>query len=191
MTTLTPDTVVGDHALEEKLGEGGFGEVWRARRLPDADAPTHPDEPEMVALKVAADPGRAHSLVREAKLAAKLDHPGIVRTRRVNLDTEPAHLVMDLVSGGDLAHHLKSTGAKMAWQQAVAMVANITDAVAHAHGRSVVHGDLKPANILIEDDTKRVLVGDFGLGRVLDAAELSLSLSLSQSRPGLAGPLGA
>ncbi len=183
-------SIVGDHTLVERLGAGGFGEVWRAKRLPDGEDRAEPGEPVDVALKIASEPGRARSLKREAALAAELDHPGVVRTFRVRLDLDPPHLVLELVKGVDLRRRLTAKGGKLPWQGAVRIVADAVEAVAHAHRRGIVHGDVKPENILLEKRTGLVRVTDFGLGRdVGSAAGASLSLSFSKSIAGVAGTL--
>ena len=183
MTTLTPDTVVGHHILEEKLGEGGFGEVWRARRQPDAPPPEHPDEPAVVAVKIARDPARARTLSKEASLLEKLAHPGIVRIFDVNADHDMPHLVMELVEGRDLATILDERDhRRLAPPLALRLGRQVAESLAYAHAEGVIHGDIKPLNLLMRHDGG-VVMSDFGLGRVApnqSASLVSPSLHLSE-----------
>jgi serine/threonine protein kinase len=104
----------------------------------------------------------AESFVSEARKLAQLGkHPGIVSVTDVQrMENGLPFVVSEFVSGGSLAD--KTHGTRMPWREAVALVAEIADAVAHAHTRGIVHRDLKPANILLTDESKPV-VADFGL----------------------------
>ncbi len=179
---LEPGTVVGDWALEERLGEGGFGEVWRARRLPGASDAT----PEHVAIKLARDPRRVADLDREAGILRRLDHEGIVRIHRVDATARPPFIAMELIAGGDLGRVLD--GRRLAFRDAAEVAEQAARALAAAHDAGVVHGDLKPANVLVDgeldgiaatDQPRRVVLADFGLGRGAEGeAEASLEASL-------------
>ena len=151
---LTPGTRFGSYEITAKLGEGGMGEVYRAR-----DAKLHRD----VAIKVlpallAADPERLARLEREAQTLAALNHPQIAQI--YGLLDAPAALVMECVEGEDLAQRLSRGALPIA--EAVDVARQIADALEAAHERGIVHRDLKPANIRIGPDGA-VKVLDFGL----------------------------
>jgi serine/threonine protein kinase len=158
-----------DLQLEELLGVGGFGEVWRAR---------NPYLPEPVALKFCLDPTAGQWLRHEASLLGRVisqgKHPGIVRLQHTYLDAATPCLEYEYVAGGDLAGFLgqwrQAPGATRA-EQAIRLMRQLTDIVAFAHRLNppIVHRDLKPANVLLQPTTggKFVLrVADFGIGGV-------------------------
>jgi serine/threonine-protein kinase len=145
--------------LEDELGAGGMGRVFRARdeRLGRA-----------VAVKVlrpesADDPDFRARFSREARTLARLEHPGIVTL--YDFGQGPAgdsYLVMQLVPGGSLAER----GA-LPLADAVGLVRELCDALAYAHGRGIVHRDIKPENVLLAEDGRPKL-SDFGIARLLD-----------------------
>ncbi|SSC21795.1 Serine/threonine protein kinase [Klenkia terrae] len=154
-----PCPVVPGYVLEELLGRGGTGEVWRAR--PRGSGPP-------VAVKVLrqGDPERQ---VREAGLLAELDHPHLVRLHQVVRRRTPAGeqvaLVLDLLAGGSLAALLAARG-RLRPGEVVTAVAPVAAALAHLHDRGVVHGDLSPGNVVFTAEGRPVLT-DLGVARVL------------------------
>lgn len=149
---------VGGYRLIERLGGGVSGTVWRA-------APVHSAASSLatpVAVKVlsVASPASIGQLRREAAVLAELDHPHIVRLLEViDCDGVPA-LVMALAQGGSLARLLVER-ERLAPGEVVAILAPVADALASAHRRGVVHGDVKPSNVLLTSDGEP-LVADFG-----------------------------
>ncbi len=140
---------IGDWELEELLGVGGFGEVWRARNLYLA-AP--------VALKFCLDAATADALRHEAKLLGRVmsqgTHPGIVRLLDTHLGIDPPCLKYEYVEGGDLAGLVRDWPALPRGPSAEArsrVLLQLAEIVGHAHrlGPAIVHRDLKPANILV------------------------------------------
>jgi eukaryotic-like serine/threonine-protein kinase len=146
-----------DYEITAKLGEGGMGEVYRAR-----DGKLGRD----VAIKIlptvfAADRDRMHRFQREARLLATVNHPRIGAIYGViEIDRLPA-LVLELVDGETLSVAL-SRGA-LALPRALTLAAQIADALEHAHRRGITHRDLKPANIMLTRDGVKLL--DFGVGK--------------------------
>ncbi|HVK10292.1 MAG TPA: serine/threonine-protein kinase, partial [Gemmataceae bacterium] len=140
------------YVLGEKLGHGGYGSVFRAHdtRLNRA-----------VAVKVSwihtSDQDR---ILREARSLAQLRHPGIVTVYDVAVTRACCLVVSELLAGPSLAKWLEANQPTPA--EAARVVAAVADALAHAHARSIVHRDVKPANIVFADDRRPVLV-DFGL----------------------------
>ena len=133
--------VLGRYRLEERLGAGGFGVVWRAR-----------DErlEREVAVKVIprADHGGAGDRpFREARAAARLNHPGIVALYEMGADAESVLLVSELVHGHTFAELVRADAVS---DRDVARVgAALTDALGHAHDRGVIHRDVKPQNVIV------------------------------------------
>ena len=156
-----------------KLGDGGFGEVYRAH---------DPRLQRDVALKLPhrallRDPGFVAQFRREVQAAAQLNHPHIVRIyRMVDVEGTPA-LEMEFVDGMTLAARLAQDG-RVSPAEALAIVRPVCAALDFAHDHGVLHRDLKPANILIRHQDHQVLVTDFGLAQ---ATENSYRASLSKS----------
>ena len=133
--------VLGRYRLERKLGAGGFGVVWLAF-----------DEKleREVAVKVIQADGDdpvTHRAAREARVAARLNHPGIVSLYELGEDDEAVYLVSELVPGRTVAE-LTRAGALSDRDVARIGVA-LCDALAHAHDRKVVHRDVKPQNVIV------------------------------------------
>jgi len=151
---------IGHYAVRKLLGQGGYGRVYEAW-----------DEllQRQVALKCLSGPGtevQNGPLIREARMAASLRHPAIVRIFGVE-DQGPAHcIVMELVRGRSLQDHVPLCVADPS--SALAIVRQVSEAMSEAHAAGLVHGDLKPGNLMIEADGK-VRILDFGLARHVDA----------------------
>jgi hypothetical protein len=157
-------TSVGPYEVVAKLGEGGMGEVYRAR-----DTRLNRN----VALKVlpasfSADPGRVARFRREAQVLASLNHPNIAQIHGLEENRDNTTLVMELVTGETLAARIAR--APMTVEDAVAIARQITDALEAAHEQHIIHRDLKPANIALRDDGV-VKVLDFGLAKALEAVD--------------------
>ena len=143
---LPPNTMIGDYIVVEELGAGGMGRVYRAR-----DSVLGKD----VAIKV-ADRG----LLGEGRQAARLSHPNICTVHRVVDYEGRACLIMELVRGLTLEERLR--GGPLPFAATLRYAAQIADALVHAHEAGVIHGDLKPGNIMI-DAHGQVKVLDFGV----------------------------
>ncbi len=166
---LAPGEKVGSYVLRERLGAGGFGEVWRAEH--------EVLRGRTVAIKLATAPGAARALKREGAIQAQLEHPGIVKVIDVCLG-EPPHIVYEYVRGKNLRQGLRERGGKLPEDEAREALLEVAEALAHAHGRGVVHGDLKPENILVDAGSGRRKLTDFGLAH---AARVEGGVALSQS----------
>ncbi len=105
--------------------------------------------------------------LREAKLAAALDHPNIVQLYDFGEEGGDLYLVMPYMSGGSLQDKLSQ--APFSVNDVVNYSMQIADALEYAHGQGIIHRDVKPANIMLHADG-RVLLGDFGLAKIFDGA---------------------
>ena len=153
------------YRLLERVGAGGMATVYRAR-----------DERLMrdVAVKIIAgpmmrDPHAVRRFRREAQISATLDHPNIVAILDAGV-VPTDFIVMELVEGVDVGRLLKRDGHPTAGE-ALHIVAQTADALAHAHGRGVVHQDVSPHNILVRERDVTVKLADFGLASTADQAE--------------------
>jgi WD40 repeat protein len=152
-------------AVEGILGSGATGEVYAARELSTGRS---------VAIKVLArevSQASGDRIDREARALASLEHPGIARlyrTGRIALEgSVHRFLSMELVRGARTLSQWRAEAPRTP-QECVAILAQVCDAVAYAHGRGVIHCDLKPGNILVDDGDRPVVI-DFGISRILDA----------------------
>jgi serine/threonine-protein kinase len=152
------------YAIEHELGRGGMGTVYLARDL-KLDRP--------VALKVlpeefAAMASLRDRFLRETKTAASFSHPNIVPVYSVEEGDDLLAFAMAYVEGESLADRVKRAGP-LTVRDIVRVLQDVGYALAYAHGRGVVHRDIKPDNIMIERATGRALVMDFGIARAVSA----------------------
>ena len=152
------------YRLLDRLGTGGMGEVWRAR---------HIGLDRLVAIKrMSSDhPESSDRLVREARALARIRHPSIVQVFDVLVDDgEAPYLVMELLHGADLARVIALDGV-LPSARAVGLMLGVLSGLEAAHRHGIVHGDVKPDNILLSaDDTgvERAVLLDFGLAHVVE-----------------------
>lgn len=157
---------IGQYVIQELLGRGGMGAVYRAKHL-ELNRP--------VAIKVLApsrgeDPKLAtERFLREARAAAALDHPNIVRIFDVARHNNTPYLVMEFVDGETLQQVLDRSGA-LAIEDAVKCIAQAAAGLQHAHEKGFVHRDIKPAN-LIRDRSGVVKILDMGLARTTNSQD--------------------
>ncbi|AVH58440.1 MULTISPECIES: serine/threonine-protein kinase [Streptomyces] len=169
------------YLLEEPLGRGATGTVWRARQRETAGAEAAvPGQPgETVAIKVlkeelANDADVVMRFLRERSVLLRLTHPNIVRVRDLVVEGDLLALVMDLVDGPDLHRYLRENGP-FTPVAASLLTAQIADALAASHADGVVHRDLKPANVLLKQDGGQMhpMLTDFGIARLADSPGLT------------------
>ncbi|MFF3512297.1 serine/threonine-protein kinase [Streptomyces sp. NPDC002573] len=169
------------YLLEEPLGRGATGTVWRARQRETAGAEAAvPGQPgETVAIKVlkeelASDPDIVMRFLRERSVLLRLTHPNIVRVRDLVVEGDLLALVMDLVDGPDLHRYLRENGP-FSPVAAALLTAQVADALAASHADGVVHRDLKPANVLLQqhDGQMHPMLTDFGIARLADSPGLT------------------
>ena len=150
---------IGSYLIQAVLGAGGMGTVYRAQDLRLGRA---------VAIKVInagqGAPGFAARFQREARVLAQLDHPNILPLWDVGQAGALLYLVTPVVEGGSLRDLRLRLGGSVPVAQALGLVAQVADALYHAHQRGVVHRDVKPGNLLLHTDG-RVMLADFGIAR--------------------------
>src|SRR3954447_16428652 len=167
---------ISEYVLEEKVGAGSFGEVWRARHHVWAD--------QMVPIKIPTDGQYIRNLQREGAAIHGLDHGNIVHARGFDPYGDPPYLVMEFVPGTSLRPVIQEK--RLSTDDAVAILKQVLAGISHAHKAGIIHRDIKPENILIHERAKTagyaapglVKVTDFGLGK---AATISMGQSIAFS----------
>lgn len=159
-TELQPGRTVGGYTIESVVASGGMGTVYRARKaMLD----------KTVALKVLHPsfvPEKDHlqRFLREAKVAANLDHPAVIKVFDVGNDGDLYFMAMEFVDGKDLKSLVGANGP-FSPRKALRIARQIAEVLAYAHDKGLIHRDVKPANILITEKNE-VKLADFGLARL-------------------------
>lgn len=191
---VLPPMLNGRYRLDGLLGAGGMGVVYRAR---DVLRERFGDPDPYVALKFLREdlrecPDGGALLYSEYALTRYMLHPGVVRVHSFEIDDscQQSFFTMELIRGMPLDRLLCEQPCGLPWEESRATVAGMLEALAYAHGRGVLHGDIKPSNVILCEDGPRLF--DFGLGSaecgVLDGlAQLSRS-RLNAWTPGYSAP---
>ena len=174
---------IGDsYRLIELMGRGGMGIVFRALELAlDREVAL-----KVLALDPVLSPDAYSRFEREAKLAARLDHPNVVPIFAVGQRNTVAYYTMRLVRGGTLEDMLEGHRS-LDFLHAIEILRDVASALDYAHGQGVVHRDIKPANVLI-GDSGHAMVSDFGIARGLGVNEAPLATGAVIGSPGYMSP---
>lgn len=166
---------IGKFDIVERLGRGGMAEVYRAY---------HASLDRYVAIKVlhaflADDPEFKTRFEREARNVARLKHPNIVQVYDFDYDepSESYYMVMELVEGPTLKDRLQASaerGGLMPLDESLRIVREAAGALAYAHSRDMIHRDVKPANLMLDHDS-RVVLTDFGIAKIVTGAQFTAS----------------
>lgn len=162
---------LGEWVLRERIGEGGFGEVWKAEHVDH--------QGQFAAVKVPKGQDGAAALRREGRLQTAVAHPNIVRNLAVDVAHDPPYLVNEYVAGESLRGRLRREG-RLSPEEASRVLREVLDALSSVHDAGLVHRDLKPENVLLGPDGV-VKVSDFGLGKLASDAAASIALSRAGS----------
>ena len=183
------ETLNGRFVLEECIGFGGMGTVYKALDLRKLEAS---DRNPYIAIKVLNVQFRGHpksliALQREARKAQALAHPNIVSVYDFDRDGPMVYLTMEYLQGKPLSQVLRAPGfSGMPYAQVLPIVAGMGNALAYAHGRGFVHCDFKPGNVIVTD-AGVVKVIDFGIARVFQKTETDADATVFD--PGSLGAL--
>jgi len=158
---------IGPFVLEEQIGIGGMGVVYRA---------TYPKNNKPVAVKILApglinDPKLLSRFDREVKILKRLNHPNIVKYYGGGTEGNQRYYAMQFINGGSLQDVMKKRG-RLSWEQAIHVGRQVCSALEHAHNAGIIHRDLKPANLFLSRKG-RLMLGDFGIARDTEATALT------------------
>ena len=152
------------YELKDRLGHGGMATVYSARDLKlDRDVAI-----KLLADNFAGDDEVRRRLSREARLAAKLDHPNIVQVFDVGEDDGRPYIVMEQVDGGTLGDRLNGRRRSVAQAEAVRLLSQLCQGLGHAHSKKLVHRDIKPQNLLLRSSDGCLKITDFGIARAAE-----------------------
>lgn len=153
---------LGQYELLEEIGQGGFATVYRARHI------TLNTEVAIKQLKrqFANDEGVRHRFLAEAQTVSGLDHPHIVEITDFDEIEGNVFFVMPYIAGGDLLEWRKRN-PDFRWDELFKLLKQTASALDYAHQQGVYHRDVKPSNILIEEQSQKAILSDFGLVRVV------------------------
>ena len=168
--------IIGAYKVMDKIGAGGMGIVYLAE---------HEKLKRRVAIKILPEDKTRDKLslerfYREARAAAALDHPNIVKAYDISSMGQTHYLVMEYIDGTNLQKYVDNKGP-LPWKTAINIVVQSCKGLQHAHERNVVHRDIKPANILV-DKSGQVKILDLGLARSFQINQDNLTQDLSDGK---------
>jgi tRNA A-37 threonylcarbamoyl transferase component Bud32 len=176
---------LGNYELLKVVGEGATGRLYRALDL---------QLDRIVAVKtlkseLAANSSARARFEREARACAALTHDHIIAVHQVDPgeDGEPPYLVMEFIAGGSLHDRIRGDRAST-MRQFVEWIRQAATALQAAHDAGIVHRDVKPSNLLIDDATDRLRVADFGLARLVESEELLTAEGMIAGTPAYMSP---
>ena len=164
--------ILGRYEIQEEIGRGMMGVVYRA--LDPALGRTVALKTVNLLLAVPDEdrPGFEQRFLNEARVAAGLNHPGIVVVHDVGRDSgsDSLYIALEYLEGETLSERVKREG-RLEWREALRLTARVAEALHHAHGKHIVHRDVKPANIMVLPNGQPKLM-DFGIAKI-PAAQLT------------------
>src|SRR5215217_2126961 len=163
---------LGNYRIDRLLGEGGMGAVYQAYDL----ALQRDVAIKLIHPHLARQPAFRERFMQEARLMARLDHPGIVRVYALGKEGDLLFLPMEFIKGGNLRQLLDKLIQERKWlplNEAVLLVQQLCQVVEYAHKHGVLHRDIKPANLMLKSEPTdglpfRVILTDLGLAKLLE-----------------------
>lgn len=170
---------LGKYEILEELGQGGFGVVYKAKDL---------TLDRLVALKVlhpqlTVDPRFIENFRKEARLMAKITHPNVVRVYEIDEFEGRAFIVMEYLPGGNLEEKIAAEG-QIPFEEALEITRQISKALEAGYKKNLIHRDVKPANILFDEDGN-ALLGDFGVAHTVQVSSMG---TMTQGGVGVGTP---
>ncbi len=157
------EALAGKYSLEAEIGRGGMGIVYLAQEV-QLDRPV---ALKVLPLELSRDESLRERFLREARMAAKLSHPNIIPIHAVDEAGDFVYFAMSYVVGSTLGQRVQERGP-LPPSEGARILKEVAWALAYAHSQGVVHRDIKPDNILIEEGSGRALVADFGIAGLME-----------------------
>ncbi len=167
------DERLGPWIIEQELGRGGMGSVYRARRAADAGGGPDVAAVKLLAAELAVDPGFLERFGREIDILRRLDHPNIVRFLESGSEEGRFWFAMEYVDGPSF-ESLRQERGRLPWPEVLELALQIAPALKHAHDRGIIHRDLKPSNLLRGPDGAAKLT-DFGIASLFASRHLTVT----------------
>ncbi len=173
---------LGQYEITGVLGEGGMATVFRAYQT----SVRRDVAIKIIESKLARNPEFVRRFEREAMTIAALDHPHILKIHDFGREDDLLYLVMELKSGGSLAHKIRA--GQLSAQQVARYLDQISEALDHAHGKGIIHRDLKPQNVLL-DTSDNTFLTDFGIAKLISGDSTALTAGgMAMGTPGYMAP---
>src|SRR5262245_35015592 len=164
---------LGSWVVEEEIGRGGMGAVYRARITAPADGKPEQAAIKVLAAELAVEVGFQHRFQREIDILRQLDHPNIVRFFDSGETNGRYWYAMELIEG-DNFDDLRTTQGRLPWPEVLDLAWQVAPALKHAHDRGVIHRDLKPSNLL-RTRLGAVKLTDFGIASLFASPHLTVT----------------
>jgi serine/threonine-protein kinase len=164
---------LGSWVIEEEIGRGGMGTVYRARREPPGGEGPSVAAIKVLAAELAVELGFQQRFQREIDILRQLEHPNIVRFLDSGAENGRYWYAMELIDG-DSFENLRDVRGRLPWQQVLELAWQITPALKHAHDRGVIHRDIKPSNLLLAAEGV-IKLTDFGIASLFASPHLTVT----------------
>src|SRR5216683_56944 len=178
--SIEPGTRLGQYEVQELIGQGAMGVVYRAYHVPLARTGA-----VKVMHGIAPDPDSIARFRHEAQAIAQMRHPNILNVFDFGEYQGTPYMIVEYVPGGSLANRLN--GPQLDQATALKYLRGIASGLDHAHGLGIVHRDVKPANVLLEKDDTPV-IADFGLAKLLQGSSLKSMTGVTTGTPAYMAP---
>lgn len=185
MTTHSPDEHLGSrYTLVSHVNDGAMGEVWRAR---DADGRLH--AAKILRQSISENPEMVKRFVAERNLLLSVHHPNVVGVHDLVVEGDTLAIIMDLVEGRDLRQMLAASGP-LSQSDAALVCAELANGLEAIHEQNIVHRDMKPANVLVDEtgETAVPRITDFGVSRLNEAGPGNATMTIVAGTPHYMAP---
>ncbi|HWW92726.1 MAG TPA: serine/threonine-protein kinase, partial [Vicinamibacteria bacterium] len=162
---LAAGASLGPYRIIEPLGRGGMASVYKAYEAAlDRYVAVKVLPPEFL-----HDPTFAERFRREARVVARLEHPNIIPIFAFDIAEGIPWMAMRFIAGGTVSALLRGAPGRLPREQVIAILRGVADALDYAHGKGVIHRDIKPHNVLI-DEAGHIYLVDFGVAKMVETS---------------------